>query len=589
MESAAAAPWSESATLADLRGHFDAWELSMFGPFRIRPDDCRPAGCHILLAALHLLPALTLAAPPPSVVWTHQWNGPTNHQDEGRLVACAPAGGVYVAGVTYVPGVGGSEDDWFLQRLGPAGNLLWTRSHGGPFVDTPTDLLVTASGDVNLTGIVWQAGGPLLTTLRYDGAGNVVWQRELPLAQAFFWPGHAPRLASDPDGNLLLCADSHDDYLVLKYAPDGTLLWSRSWDAPAGGVDSAAGLAVGADGSVYVTGLAHHGAPGRLVCATVKFDADGVLQWEQFEPGDFGSFFDFADVAVAPDGDVVVTANPESTCGLFQVRTWKLAAATGNPRWLAVFPPGPCDSVEPVAAAVDVAGNTVVAAYGVIGGVTSHFQTLGYAPDGQLRWHREFDGAGTDEDVAAALALDADGNAYVCGLTNTGAQDRDFATVKYSPAGDEVWAAYWAGPFGTNDGAVDLALDPAGDVFVTGHAYHPAQNENSVTVRYHQPSVTATPLPGGDDGLRLRVVLSPFARDTAFRCSLPAAGPLRLEVFDVRGCRVRLLSDGFAPAGDQVVPWQGDDDLGRPLPAGIYLGRLQTARGVATARAALVR
>jgi hypothetical protein len=67
---------------------------------------------------------------------------------------------------------------------------------------------------------------------------------------------------------------------------------------------------------------------------------------------------------------------------------------------------------------------------------------------------------------------------------------------------------------------------------------------------------------------------------------LPRAAQVSLDVYDVRGARVRSLRDEFAPAGPGVAVWDGRDDRGRAMPAGLYFvgfaadGRTDRARVV---------
>jgi hypothetical protein len=52
---------------------------------------------------------------------------------------------------------------------------------------------------------------------------------------------------------------------------------------------------------------------------------------------------------------------------------------------------------------------------------------------------------------------------------------------------------------------------------------------------------------------------------------------------------MRMLLAGARPAGPGWLAWDGRDDLGRRVPAGIYLCRLRSAAGNATRRLAVVR
>lgn len=53
---------------------------------------------------------------------------------------------------------------------------------------------------------------------------------------------------------------------------------------------------------------------------------------------------------------------------------------------------------------------------------------------------------------------------------------------------------------------------------------------------------------------------------------LPATAPLDMQVFDLRGHRVRNFDLDRSP-GSHEVNWNGQDDRGRSVPAGVYLAR----------------
>ncbi len=86
--------------------------------------------------------------------------------------------------------------------------------------------------------------------------------------------------------------------------------------------------------------------------------------------------------------------------------------------------------------------------------------------------------------------------------------------------------------------------------------------------------------PGAARELTLRgATPNPFSRGTQFAFELPTAEPgLRMDVFDIAGRHVRELHHGPVPAGRSVVEWDGTDDAGSLVRAGLYVVRLHGAR-----------
>jgi hypothetical protein len=70
---------------------------------------------------------------------------------------------------------------------------------------------------------------------------------------------------------------------------------------------------------------------------------------------------------------------------------------------------------------------------------------------------------------------------------------------------------------------------------------------------------------------------NPFGDRTEIRFDLPRPGPVALKVFDVAGRLVRTLVDGEEPAGFRAVSWDGTDDGGARVSAGVYFYTLETA------------
>lgn len=97
---------------------------------------------------------------------------------------------------------------------------------------------------------------------------------------------------------------------------------------------------------------------------------------------------------------------------------------------------------------------------------------------------------------------------------------------------------------------------------------------------------------GEGDGTRVALQPNrpdPFTSQTTIGYALPRATQVRLEIYDLRGRRVRTLVDDAVPAGTHAAAWSGTDDAGRRLPSGTYVYRLSTGSVTATQRAVLLR
>lgn len=80
------------------------------------------------------------------------------------------------------------------------------------------------------------------------------------------------------------------------------------------------------------------------------------------------------------------------------------------------------------------------------------------------------------------------------------------------------------------------------------------------------------------------------ARDlTRLVFDLPRPADVWIEVLDVLGRRVRMLTHEMRPSGRNEVQWRLDDEGARPLPAGLYLVRARALGEVFLRRLTIVR
>jgi uncharacterized delta-60 repeat protein len=369
-----------------------------------------------------------------------------------------------------------------------------------------------------------------------------VWQDRFP--GSGFPDQQSVAIKVDSQGNAYVAGSSfgpsgNNDYVTRRYGPDGGLLWSARYNGPDNNTDDALALAVDDLGNVYVTGDSYGGAATGFDTATVKYDADGNQLWvARYDgPGSgedvalavtvdgtgnvyvsgysfgSGSGYDYATVKYGPDGSQLWAARYNGpgngtdvgeaiavdSAGNVYVTGYSYGGntttndyatikydANGTQLWVARYN-GPGNGIDiPFAIAVDNAGNAHVTGRSFGSGTASDYATIKYATNGTQLWLARYNGPGNGTDFAFALALDGAGNVYVTGQSFGGTGNSfDYGTVKYGPNGNQLWAARYNGPASGNDFAFGLAFDGTGNVCVTGGSYGGALTTNDIaTVKY---------------------------------------------------------------------------------------------------------
>jgi hypothetical protein len=127
-------------------------------------------------------------------------------------------------------------------------------------------------------------------------------------------------------------------------------------------------------------------------------------------------------------------------------------------------------------------------------------------------------------------------------------------------------------------------------VTVAGTSVYVAGGDAGLIILPAECDPTGTPAPvNGVPASGLSVYPNPTSRQATARFVLPAEGRVRASIHDVAGRRVRSLYDGLLGRGPHDLLWDGRDDAGREVGVGIYLARVRTAEGAASARVVILR
>jgi hypothetical protein len=321
----------------------------------------------------------------------------------------------------------------------------------------------------------------LLLNIPAFGQVNISWLR------TYNGPGNtydeASSITIDGSNNVYVTGTSDDvgwdpDYATVKYDPNGNEIWVRRYSGPGDSYDFAVAIVTDNIGNVYVTGSSE-GVGTDYDYATIKYDANGNELWIRRYNGPGNSDDEATGVAVDASGNVYVTGFSFGAGTYYDYATIKYDA-NGNEVWVKRYD-GPANSYDYASAInVDVAGNVYLTGRSRGIGTYSDYATIKYNSNGDIVWTRRYDDPTSGYDEAVDLALDAANNVYVTGTINmefysgehtTTPTTEDYATIKYDSYGNEVWVREYDGVYNSNDVACAITVDGSGNIYVTGKSY----------------------------------------------------------------------------------------------------------------------
>jgi flagellar hook assembly protein FlgD len=82
---------------------------------------------------------------------------------------------------------------------------------------------------------------------------------------------------------------------------------------------------------------------------------------------------------------------------------------------------------------------------------------------------------------------------------------------------------------------------------------------------------------------------NPFNPRTTIKFSTARGGRVTIMVYDVSGRVVRTLVDGTQKPGIHSVVWDGSDDRGRRVGAGVYWTQMKTGEYLSTKKVVVLK
>lgn len=400
--------------------------------------------------------------------WVVRYNNQENKHDYPKALFVDGAGNVYVTGWS---NNAGNNRDYVTIKYNSNGAEKWVvcyhaaADHWGE----PSALAVDSAGNVFVAGKSSYSGSVNeLAVIKYNSAGIEQWaMRSNNQGKSY---NDAISLSLDNLGNVYMngvSGNSYDlgDFVIIKYDGAGAEQWTAHLDGPWSPYGRPSNLFIDSAGSVYITGI-KVGSNGLKYLNAKKYNGAGEEQREIY----FGSKKTFAlarDVHTDATGNIYVTGQSMGLYGFTDYATIKYNGA-GEELWAALYNSPNRHNDRASTLCVDATGNVYVTGWSYILTEDRYYATIKYNSAGVEQWVARYHTWGYSEEKAIALFVDSAGNVYVAGTGGSEGTGFDYATIKYDSAGVEQWVARYTGPGNQNDEVTAIAVDAAGNVYVTG-------------------------------------------------------------------------------------------------------------------------
>jgi Secretion system C-terminal sorting domain/Beta-propeller repeat len=305
-------------------------------------------------------------------------------------------------------------------------------------IDNQDNIVILARGTNNSLGT-----GVDFILIKYDANGEKLWNRR------FDGTGHSSDYPSDmtidKDNNIYVTGRSwggttRNDYLTLKYSPDGDLLWSRRFDWLVSRNDEAYSIALDSNQNVYVTGLATAAYNGNELydMVTVKYNTAGDQVWVRSFAG-YGDAADWGYSVVCDLNDNVIVSGFTRSKRIGHDIISVKYDSSGNEIWQKRFFNHGDDYIRPLMSRVDANSNIIIASYYKGDSTRIDYLTYKYDPAGNLLWSKIYDGGVRNTDWINDLTIDRSNNVIITGASRGVGTGYDFLTIKYSSSGEQLW------------------------------------------------------------------------------------------------------------------------------------------------------
>lgn len=333
------------------------------------------------------------------------WNSPFNRQDYALAIRSTPSDGVLLAAEAYELG---ASPKLALVKFDAELNKQWEWFGSEFSTSSAPALALEQNQTVLLAAVNNTVPGELLIRRLSLTDGSTLWQQNLALENP---PGAdlpMPVLAVDPQtGNFTVAVMDSGDVVLLRFLADGAALADIRFDTPET-IEQPLNLSFLDNGVLAVNFLRGDLGSGSTYLTTL-LDSNGTAIASDNESGDIGSLFTSSWIKPDANNGLIVLGGPESSCGLFQTRIWRLNAQAER-LWTSSWPEQACHSWKPINMEILPDQSIMVGALAndATTGFNSAFGVLRIDPIGPVLWSHTWTGTVPESSIIPRAVASSD-------------------------------------------------------------------------------------------------------------------------------------------------------------------------------------
>jgi len=498
----------------------------------------------------------------------------------------------YVTGYIYEAT---GNNNIILIKYSHSGDTVWTRTYNGNagLNDKGMDVCTDNEGNVYVTGFAqFEGKGNDAVVLKYSTDGTLLWVKQFSSA-SISADDAGTTITVDDSRNVYVTgyttsSDGFTDIFVMKIAPSGEVLWTKTEDGQFHFNAAGNGIAVSGTGTIYVTGYFSSSASNSNI-AVVKYNSAGNLEWSKEINGE-GNNEDNAWGIVVDDVDIVyVTGYTTALLNNIDCYTASFNSA-GTLLWSKTFNGSGNQTDKAWGIVVDSDRSVYITGQTTSNNSNTDFLTIKYSSNGAIQWNSVYNGTGNQEDVSIGIdLLPNENNLVVTGKSWGTSNNFDFATVKYNSGnGTQSQVNRYSISSNTQDIPTDIKSSKNGHVIVTGYGVNIAGvNEtdsyiSTLSLNWGSELISEPEIPA-EFSLEQNYP-NPFNPVTNIKFTLPDDVNVKLAVYDVMGRIVDVLANQKLEAGVHTISFNATN-----LPSGIYFCKLEAGNYNAVRKMSLIK